>query len=417
MVFLFATMAFPKAGLELAGLPLTLNLILLACVILINPNSCVRAMRKFRDFGFVYFVLCFFVLITIMLGLASGSSAFQLSQMIVVLVSPLAGVAVIRVKPELFFKLVCVALIVVNVYGMVQFVVGISEATIPGLTLTYGQDIETKNIGYSTATDSANKIPSTYQNGNSLGIFNVLAVSCLLSPLVLQIWQKTRIAAILCGLIGLLLCGSRSVLIPFVLLLILLIREFLRQLPTGKRKTAKTILTVGGVLLIVVLVFQRTIIEQFWTRNVLQTVNDPTAAGRTNQWASSFNNLVSFDGKQLLRLFLFGKDPSMPVGGEGLPAFFFMFGIFATVLFYGGLLLVASRCWHHRGGRTVALGLLCVVFAFCVDTTYLYPPNLMMFFIFAMAAMTGLNHDSNRGVIQRKALLQIQTVQKSGVSR
>jgi hypothetical protein len=380
-------MAFPKAGLELAGLPLTINLLLLACVVLVNVNGCVLAMQKIKDFGFVYLALCFFGLTTIVLGLASGSSAFQLSQMIVVLVSPLAGVAVIRVKPELFFKLVCVALIVVNVYGMIQFVVGISQATIPGLTLTYGQDIETKNIGYNAATDGGNKIPSTYQNGNSVGIFNVLAVSYLLSPIIPNRWWKTRVVSVVCGLIGLLLCGSRSILIPFAVLLIFVLKESYQRLSIGRRKTAVTVLTIGSVLLMLVLALQRTIIEQFWNRNVLQTIDDPTAAGRTNQWAGSFHRIQLFDGGQLLRLFLFGKDSSMELGGEGLPRFFFTFGLPATLLFYGGLLLVAYRCWCY-GRRTLSLGLLCIVFAFSVDTTYFFPPNLMMFFIFAMTAIT-----------------------------
>jgi hypothetical protein len=307
--------------------------------------------------------------------------------MIVVLVSPLAGVAVMRVNPELFFKLVCISLIIVNVYGIIQFVVGVSGATIPGLTLTYGQEIGSKTIGYNADLDISGKIPSTYQVGNSLGIFNVLAVSYLLSPLSLNLWQKTRITAIVCGFIGLLLCGSRSILIPFAVLLIFVLKESYRQLPVGRRKTAVTVLTISSVLLIVVLALQHTIIEQFWNRNVLQTIDDPTAAGRTSQWADSFHRIQLFDGGQLLRLFLFGKDSSMELVGEGLPRFFFTFGLPATLLFYGGLLLVAYRCWCY-GRRTLSLGLLCIVFAFSVDTTYFFPPNLMMFFIFAMTATT-----------------------------
>jgi hypothetical protein len=78
------------------------------------------------------------------------------------------------------------------------------------------------------------------------------------------------------------------------------------------------------------------------------------------------------------------------------PSFFFTFGIAATVLFYGGLmLLVVYRCWNGRNGRPIALGLLCVVVAFCVDSAYFYPPNLMMFFIFAMTVVRVCDGESN----------------------
>ncbi|MEE8702842.1 hypothetical protein [Bifidobacterium crudilactis] len=394
-VFLFVTMVIPKAGAVVLGLPLTLNLLLLLCVVMVNVNHAILAVQSFRDFGAVYVMLGVFIVTTMCLSLAFGVSPFQLSQMLVVLISPLAAVSVKRIRPELMFKLVCVAVIVVNVYGMIQFIGGISRMTIPGLTATYGQNIEMKNIGYDGSTDGGNKIPSTYQNGNSVGIFNVLAVSYLLSFVSLGLWKRTRILGIMCGLVGLLLCGSRSILIPFVVAFAVMITAFLKELPKGRRTTATTVVTVGSLVLFVLLAFQRTILEQFWQRNIWQTIEDPTAAGRTGQWASSIKAMHSLDLPQLLRLFTFGKDSSMQIGGEGLPAFFFTFGIVATVLFYGGLVLVVYCCWNFRSGRPLALGLLCVVVAFCVDTTYFYPPNLMMFFIFAMTVVRVRDGESN----------------------
>lgn len=50
----FVTTSLPKAGAQVAGLPLTLNLLLTAYVILRHPNQTLLMMKRFRGLAMAY---------------------------------------------------------------------------------------------------------------------------------------------------------------------------------------------------------------------------------------------------------------------------------------------------------------------------------------------------------------------------
>lgn len=53
-LYIFITTALPKAGAQVAGLPLTLNLLLTAYVILCHPNQTLLTMQRFRGLAVAY---------------------------------------------------------------------------------------------------------------------------------------------------------------------------------------------------------------------------------------------------------------------------------------------------------------------------------------------------------------------------
>ena len=53
-LYIFITTALPKAGAQVAGLPLTLNLLLTAYVILCHPNQTLLMMQRFRGLAVAY---------------------------------------------------------------------------------------------------------------------------------------------------------------------------------------------------------------------------------------------------------------------------------------------------------------------------------------------------------------------------
>ena len=395
-LYIFITTALPKAGAQVAGLPLTLNLLLTAYVILRHPNQTLLMMQRFRGLAVAYGTLFVFGVLSMLMAVAQEMDAFRLSQMIIVVGSPLAGIAATRITSKRFSQIIICSLIIVNVYGLVQYFAGIEDTSVAGLTYTLGQNISDKPIGLKT-DGTAEKIISTYQNGNSLGIFNALGISFMLtSAQSSRFWRIGQYFALGLGLVGIMLSGSRSIQIPFLLFLIILLVQFIKQLPSRRRGMT---LSVGGVILalgIAYLLAQRTIINQFIDRLVNQTLADPTASGRTNQWSHSFEVISHMDGGQVLRQLLFGRSPHTDIGGEGLPEFFFMFGIVSTVAFYGGLLYIAWCCWQRRSSRVVAIGILCVFCAFCADQSFYYPPNIMNVALFAAAALNRGRETSRR---------------------
>ena len=386
-LFIFVTTTIPKAGAQIGVVPLTANLILLGVIVLRSPIAALRSLAIFRSVGFWYGILVVFGLVSTV-AYADGGSTYSLAQRLVVVGSPLAAVAAVRCPPRRAVQIVAVAAVVTAAYALVQFVGGISGTSVQGITVTFGQSLETKTIGYTGEGDTAAKIPSTYQVGNSFGIFAALAVMLML------IWRpdtrrmrRLRVIAIVSGIVGLLLCGSRSIVIPVVICLVFVIYQYLSTFSRSAQQWALVVIIAGclsGALYVAF--FQSDILTAFWSRNVVQTLNDPTAAGRTDQWSAIWAGIYDLNGWQLARLILIGQDPSWGLGGEGLPAFFVTFGLPATIGFYSGLVVLARRLWQERLTRPVALGVLCVVFAFTVDTTYFYPPNLMNVYLIAIIA-------------------------------
>lgn len=407
-LYVFVTMVIPKAGAQIAGLPLTLNILLTVFVILKNPDQTIAYVQRFRGFAIAYSVLLCFGLITFFLALTDGTSPFELAQIVIVLSSPLVGVAVTRIRPQTLIRIVIIATIIVNLYGIIQFLVGVEGASISGLTYTYGQSLSSKPIGISSGTEQADtKIISTFQNGNSFGIYDVLAFSFLMSKLdVAGGWRIARYAAIPLSVVGILICGSRSAVIPFVLMAAFMIRSFLKQMSPRMRSSVGIAVALFVLVGTAALMAQGTILQRFWERNVTHTLEDPSASGRTGQWANSFDAITQMTPAELLRLLFFGRSNTMEIAGEGLPEFFFNFGLVGVCAFYGGMLLIVRHCWKLSCGRTIAMGLLCIVMAFCVDRTFDFPPNLMMFSLFAAGALVisgevGPNTDGRLAVYPR----------------
>lgn len=382
-LFQIVTMFIPKAGVQLGGAPLTLNLVLLAWVILRNPNQTVLSIQRIRGMGILYGVLLIFGLLTFCLGIGHWP-LFRLAQIVTVVVSPLSIVFATRLKPECAMRITCWALIVVNAYGVVQYVGGIVSTSVPGLTYTYGQVLAQKNIGYGVGgEDSANKIISTYQNGNYLGLFCILGICLMLVWRVNgYLWKITRNISIFSGFVGLILCGSRSAVIPFSLVCIFLLFQRYHTWPSRMKSTYLFCFVIAAIFIaIIAATMYGDVIQRFANRIIVSTMHDSTGAGRTVQWSHIAQGLASMGGLELFRLLLVGQQASMGLGGEGLPEFFVTMGLPSTVAFYGMIVVAVVHFWRRQNTRPVAYGLVCVAIAFCIDQSFYYPPNVMEVFM------------------------------------
>ncbi|WP_055426844.1 O-antigen ligase family protein [Bifidobacterium aesculapii] len=401
ILFQIVTMMFPKAGVQAGGVPLTLNLVLLAAVIVRNPNQTMLAIQKIKPVGYLYAVLLVFGAISLILSVGHWK-LFKIAEMITVLASPLAIVFASRMNAEKMLRITCIALILVDLYAVVQFAVGIVSTAVPGLTYTYGQSITSKSLGYgygSGGADSANKMPSTYTNGNYLGIFDVLGIALMLAwrPLT-KWWRASRIIAIVLGAIGLMLCGSRSIVIPFILVCVFLVVQRYRSWPRRMKGTYLAIGLVGLAIIVVYLaVFQSNMINHFFNRIVVQTAGDSTGAGRTVQWEKLGQNMLLLGPLQISRLMFFGQESTYDLGGEGLPEFFATFGAVSTCAFYGMIVAGVVYCMKNKPIQPIAFGVLCSGVAFSVDQSFYYPPTVMQVFMalgIAVAIMERYTSDS-----------------------
>lgn len=379
-LFQIVTMTIPKAGIQLGALPLTLSIVLFIFVILKNPNQTALAIQRTPAIGFWYGVLLISCIISFCLGFGQ-MSAFTLAQKIIVAASPLAIVASTRIPAERMMKITCIALIVVNLYGFAQFAFSVTALNIPGITSTYGQDVESKPIGMQSDTGFAVKIPSTFQNGAYLGIFCILGICLMLIWQSSARWKATRLISIILGIGGLFICGSRSIILPSIIIGIILLIETIKKWPRRMKETY--LVGVGFValfLIFIVITFFPKVVTSFIDRNIIGTLNDPTATGRTTQWADIWEYYKNLSVGNLLEVVATGNAKT---GGEGIPQLFVQCGLFATISFIALFISVIVSLWRNKDLRPLSLGVLCVLLAFFVDSSFDFPPNVMNVFLFS----------------------------------
>lgn len=385
-LYVFVTTAFPKAGAQVAGLPLTLDLLLTIYVILRHPNQTLLSIQKHHSITLAYSILFVFGVLSMLLACVQGAAPFTLSQMLIVVGSPLVGIAAFRLPPERFAKIIIISMLIVNTYAIVQYVFGVESTAIEGLTYTYGQSLSDKPIGFK-ADGTTEKMISTYQNGNSYGLFDALGLGYLMIRLPLnRRWNFAKITALLVGFIGFMLSGSRSIQIPFCICLVFILIQSVRQTPPRLRQNIVAGIGFGGCALAIFAASQPAMIFKITDRLITQTLADPTASGRTDQWQGIIDAVTQMNLPTLIRQFFFGKNPTATFGGEGLPNFFALFGLPCTIAFYTGLIFLVIICWKNMHTKTIALAILCVIVAFCVDQSYLYPPCVMNVYLFFAAA-------------------------------
>ena len=384
-LFLAVTLIIPKAGVQIASVPLTLNLVLFALLIVKNVQRTFVSIQISSWVGAFYYGFLMLGIISTLLVIG-GRSTFQLAQNVVVLFSPLAIVATRGMDRDRAMKIVVVSLIIVNVVGLLQYAFGITRMSIQGITYTWGQSLTTKPIGYGySSVGEADKIVSTFQNGNTYGICLALFLPIvLLWQCASSKWKKLRVVSIALGLIGLAICGSRSVVLPFLFAGIYLLFQRFSSWEGNAWKQNFLLVFVFIIIVIVYIIYSNSaIFSSFFNRIIRQTINDPTATGRTDLWSNVITTFFQMNPLEQVHFVLLGQNQPYDLVSEGFPEFVSRFGLIGALLFYGTLAATILYFWSSKASRAIGAGMACTLFAFLVDQSYYYPPTVMQFFLAA----------------------------------
>ena len=306
---------------------------------------------------------------------------FRLAVSLVLIVSPLAVGIGYKVKLNTFYKIIIVSMIITGLYSVLQWTIGIEATKIPGLNIAYGDTFADKPIGYGMGGMEALKMPSTYQNGNGVALF------CLLALFLIIPWKTNKkgikIVAILFAIIGILLSGSRSALIPFVLVVPYAIKKIYDRLKTKKQKILLLLCVViafsGGI--IYVYYSNSELIEYMFNRYIVQTIMDPTGSGRTTQIQEVIKSITDQNFMLVIKSLILGNDWENVVASEGIFYFVSFYGIICAITFC--LLLLYPIRKLYKNNKIEVLGLIAVFIAFMVDSSFNYPPGLMNYFLIA----------------------------------
>lgn len=384
-LFLAVTLIIPKAGVQLASVPLTLNIVLFALLIVKNVQRTFVSIQISSWVGAFYYGFLMLGIISTLLVIG-GRSTFQLAQNVIVLFSPLAIVATRGMDRDRAMKIVVVSLIIVNVVGLLQYAFGITRMSIPGITYTWGQSLATKPIGYGySSVGEAEKIVSTFQNGNTYGIYLVLFLPVVLVwQCASSQWKKLKAVSIVLGLIGLAICGSRSTVLPFLFVGTYLL---LQRFSSWRGYIWKQNFLLSFVIILFIIIYiiysNSEIVSSFFDRIIRQTINDPTATGRTDLWSNVMSTFFQMNPWEQVHFVLLGQDQPYDLVSEGFPEFVSRFGLIGSFLFYGMLIATIRFFGSNKTMRAIGAGMACALFAFLVDQSYYYPPTVMQFFLAA----------------------------------
>ena len=397
--FEFVTFAFPKAGVLVGSVPITVATLLFLLALLFSIKGIGFMVDRYKGFVIGYAVYAFFVLMPLLLNI-TATDIGNITIALVMLASPLAILIGTQADFEKTVKIIAVSLIIVGLYAVVQYFFGVERTAIPGVNIAYGDSFSKKTIGYGMSSQGldALKMPSTYQNGNGAGLFYIM---CL--PL-LFFWKAKstcfriiRIVAILAAVAGVMLSGSRTILIPFVVIAIPSLLIYI------KRKLPERVQTLylGGLILVLiglvlyVFIADSQFIQYFIDRYIVQTLSDPTASGRTAQFGDVLSMIYSLNAPDFLRFFFFGMPWSEARMSEGVLYMLSYYGFLSFLSFL--FLLLYPVVFVFKRNKILSVGLILVFIAFLVDRSFNYPPYLINYFFLSGLYMRHTDIISKRG--------------------
>ncbi|MCO7176714.1 O-antigen ligase family protein [Sporolactobacillus kofuensis] len=384
--FEFITFTFPKAGVQI-GVPITIAMFLFLFALIKCQLHVISAINQIKGLSVSYVLFACSVLLAFVINLGSLSS-FQITAAMVVFASPLAIGIGRSMDAQKAIKILAFSLIIVGSYALIQRIAGIVATAIPGLTYTFGQDLADKPIGFGMAiSGEAQKMPSTYQNGNGVGLFYAMGIPFLLSWFPLTMKQKVlKYAAIVFGLVGLFLSGSRSIMIPFVIFLIFILMLVKNKLNDHHQLLfLAAVLFISGFGILYLIHADSSFLQQAYARYMQQTISDPTGAGRTLQYASAFSQINHLTEAEFLRFLIVGLPWDEINYVEGLFYSFQMYGIFGFIGFLG--IFISAIISVYKQNDLAAIGMICVLIAFMIDGSFLYPPAVMNYFFLVGLAL------------------------------
>lgn len=358
----FLTASVPKAGFILGGLPLPVMLfVLLGGAVLLRQRAAGASHRGTRLAALalvwlVYRLMALYFDGGALRDVAALAGWYGLPVVLLMLGPPLGSLR--RPTSDTWTRSLEVGVLFACGFSVVQQLAGIDRTAVPGITRAVGADYSSKPLLF----EGGSKIPSTYQNGNILGV--ITATFFIISADHVLRGKGTRRDFVMMAAtaVATLLSGSRTAVIGLAFgLVVLLFRS-------GLRRQTVTIAGLASAVAVVTLYLSPALSN----RLVGTKASDPALAQRTEIWSRFL------DTSTLRELVTGGSAWARPLapGGlaDGLLGGVQQVGLIGMGLFLG-LFLLATSPAHLRRWRLLMLP---VAVSFAVDSAYLVFPTLFL---------------------------------------
>ena len=302
-------------------------------------------------------------------------------------------------------KSIRICVVIIMIYALLQFFLGIDTIQIPGITVNYTDCMKNPHSWWLYKTNQIgngnSKIVSTYQNGNTFGI-NLL----LLFPIIYNLkWNKliNKYAAFILLLISILICGSRTALFGCIFyLFILTIKSFKKKQIYVK----KLIFLPIFIFLVTFTIIKYRNLANVYIQRVVNAFDwnfIVSASGRTSALMKFFNWLVR--DNHILSI-IFGAMGTTHDGrsGEVLPATLFILGgIIGLFFFYYPIFTILYRltkCTSYMAKGLID-SIIVYLFVSIVEGSFWANPTAILVWVILGISykLTLLDFSENRNIV------------------
>ncbi len=390
LVLIFFNIWFPKAGIKLSGIPITVSNVVFFAILIIWLLSKFKNKIKISKRVTITILLsiAYFILKYILIFCGTSNIMDYITYIIPLIVYPLIFIVIfdeVDTKEKLndIVKVVYYGFFVICIYSLAQFIFGIEKTAIPGLTVnltdynTYGS---TWFMQKSNGTDIANaKIVSTYQNGNLLGINLILIYPMIYMMLKKQNKNKQLIVSLILFIICGFLTLSRTCWLGIVLFLFM---GIVLDSDKTKKSFMKKVLLIFLFILSIILVFNYMPIvsNRFLNTHPSDWIK---MSGRT---AGLTEVLTSVRESNSLLAYIIGPEGVVEYSGlayEMFPlAVFVQVGIIGIVLMYSVYVNGIKKINKNTSiGKGIRLSIIIWLIVGLIECGYWLPPTAMNLFI------------------------------------
>lgn len=303
LITVFINVTFPKAGIKLGGIPLTVgNVFLLLTIMMWFFYVLWRHCFIFSKAERLVVIGCLYWLIRFLLTMVGGRAGLSdwVGFFVPLVVYPFTFLVfnffiTEQRQIDLILRMLMWGTIIVFIFGFLQAAFGIERFSIPGLTVNYTDYISSTNWyaeKYNGVQDGVtySKTVSTYQNGNLLGVNILLFCPMIYESIKKKVWQRVYmlVFVLFCILTGSKTCWVGIFLYLFIKSVVIINRKW----ADGRKvQFACLIIAVTPVIAAIFLNMFPQILERFKDSFTLKNIND--LSGRSESMSQLIDYFVN----------------------------------------------------------------------------------------------------------------------------
>lgn len=404
LITIFFNIWFPKAGIKLSEIPLTVGNVFLAITFFFWAMK--KVMNRRMKINKISYILIILMLYSFIKYLIIGGFVKNIGYIIPLVVYPLMFIIAYdtidtKEKLQKVIKVICFGFFFICIYALLQYVFGIEKVCIPGLTVnlsdytTYGANwyLQKNN---NNSSEIGTKIISTFQNGNLYGVNALLIYPIVYGYLKKENKSFLMYVSLALFVICVFLSLSRSCWLGIILFMLFGI--FLESEKNKNSLYRKAIIILMCLVLVgVSFKYFPSIAARFSSMDKSSVMS---MSGRTEGLTEVLNNFSQY---KYIFIWFIGSNgfiENVGLAYEMTPlALLVQVGIIGIVLFYGILYQVWKRMNKKKWlQNAVKLSIFIWTIVGCIEGAFWLPPTaLNIFLILALGLIDQKVMDTSKG--------------------